>query len=209
MRRSTISTQPISIIRSPSFGSSPVVSVSRTICLFITGNALIRQQIRAFVLRVAGMALYPVPFHVVQRGELVEAPPQVLVLYRLLVGGAPAAPLPVEDPGRDSLLHVLRVGVEPHPARPLERLERPDHRRELHAVVRGGCFTSPQFLFLVVETQQRAPAAGAWIAAARPVAEYFHQVFSHCARARDHYRYFSGESGQAPGAARVPGATRG
>src|SRR5882724_11651250 len=97
MRRLRISTQPISMIRSPSLAFKPVVSVSRTICL-ARGYSFICQPIGSFVLRVPGVASHPVPFDVVQRRELVQAFPQIDVLDRLLVGGAPVAPLPVVHP---------------------------------------------------------------------------------------------------------------
>src|SRR5688572_23856785 len=117
MRRLRSSTQPISMMRSPSFGLSPVVSVSSKICLTCIpylipgcGAAPICQSVCPLVLRVAGVPPDPVPFYVVLRRELVQAAPQVLVLHRLLVGGAPAAPLPVEDPDGDALHHVERIG---------------------------------------------------------------------------------------------------
>src|SRR5687767_10768859 len=114
MARLRISTQPISMMRSPSLALRPVVSVSRTICLS-TWNAFVGETVRPFVLDVSGVALHPVPLDVVLRRQLVELAPQVGVLHRLLVGGAPAAPLPVVDPQRDALLHVLRIGVQAHP----------------------------------------------------------------------------------------------
>src|SRR5919201_3492143 len=128
MRRLRISTQPISMMRSPFFGSSPVVSVSRTTCLVIIGiprYSLVRQTVRPLVLGVAGVTSYPMPFYVVDRGELIKPAPQIVVLHRLFVSGAPAAALPVIDPRRDAFLHVKRIGVKPYTARALERFERP------------------------------------------------------------------------------------
>src|SRR2546427_1311992 len=106
MLRLRISTQPSSMTRSPSLGFNPVVSVSSTICLALIGYALVRQLVRALVLRVAGMTPHPVPFHIVQRRQLVEPLPQVDILERFLVRGAPAAALPVAHPFRDALQHV-------------------------------------------------------------------------------------------------------
>src|SRR5687768_15012002 len=121
MRRLRSSTQPISMMRSPSFGLSPVVSVSRKICLI--RYPFVGQAVCALVLRVARVSPYPVPFYVVLRRELVQAAPQVLVFHWLLVGGAPAAALPVEDPDGDALHHIERVGVELDPGGPLQGLE--------------------------------------------------------------------------------------
>src|SRR5438105_7496350 len=136
MLRLRISTQPISMMRSPSFGSRPVVSVSRTICLNCW-YSLVGEAVGPFVFRMARVPLHPVPFYRVARHRLVELAPEVLVFHRLLVRGAPAAALPAADPLRDSFHHVERVGVQAHPARTLERVERADHRGELHAVVGG------------------------------------------------------------------------
>src|SRR5262245_31269395 len=98
------------MMRSPSLALSPVVSVSRMICR--SGYPPVGQRIGALVLRMAGVSLHPVPFDVVPGGDRVELAPQVLVLHRLLVRGAPALPFPVVDPRGDALHHVDRVGVE-------------------------------------------------------------------------------------------------
>src|SRR5882762_11546863 len=82
-----------------------------------------------------GVALDPVPGDAVQPGETIELLPQVHVLHWFLVGGAPAAALPVRQPFADSLLHVLRIGVDLDPARGLEQFQRADDRGELHAIV--------------------------------------------------------------------------
>src|SRR5688572_27707626 len=98
MRRLSISTQPISMTRSPSFTFSPVVSVSRTICRItkipLRRYASIGKTVGALVLRMAGVALHPVPLDVVLLPQLVQLDPQVLVLHVLLVGGLPAVALP-------------------------------------------------------------------------------------------------------------------
>src|SRR4051812_5640719 len=125
MLRLRISTQPISMMRSPFLASSPVVSVSRTICrkgipsIPASGNSFICESVCPLVLGMAGVAFYPVPFYLVTRRRPVELAPEVLVFHRLLVRGAPAAALPARDPLRDALHHVERVGVEPHLARAL------------------------------------------------------------------------------------------
>src|SRR5688500_2106949 len=202
MLRPRTSTQPSSMMRSPSLGFSPVVSVSRTICL--RRYPPVGELVGPLVFRVPGMALHPVPLDCMRFGELVETPPQVDVLHGFTLGGEPAAPLPAMDPLRDALLHVLRVGVQAHPARALERLERADHRRELHAVVGGVGLAPPQLLFRAARAQQHAPAAGAGIAAAGAVAEDLHRILlSHSSCAT------SAGWGRARGAVRAPGATWG
>src|SRR5918995_2101169 len=163
MRRLRSSTQPISMMRSPSFGLSPVVSVSRTICL--TWYPPVGQAVCPLVFRVPCVALHPVPFYVVLGGKLVETPPQVLVFHRLLVGGTPAAALPVEDPDGNALHDVQRIGIELHSALPLQRLERADYGHELHPVIGGGRLAPEEFFFSSVRAQKRAPASRTGIAA--------------------------------------------
>src|SRR5580658_2573631 len=102
-----------------------------------------RQPVGAFVVLVAGVALYPAPVHLVTQARLVEAPPQVLVLDRALAHRAPAARLPERQPLGDAGLHVLAVGVQLDPAGALQRLQRLDGRGELHAVVGGGRLAAP------------------------------------------------------------------
>src|SRR5262247_3421408 len=100
------------MMRSPSFGLRPVVSVSRTICrkdppsIPACGDTSVGELVRPLVLRMAGVALHPMPLDLMLSPQLVELAPQVLVLHRLLVGGAPAAPLPAVDPGGDAVLDV-------------------------------------------------------------------------------------------------------
>src|SRR5581483_9722333 len=137
MRRLRISTQPISMMRSPSFALSPVVSVSRTICLVNFRYSPVGERVGSFVLRMAGVAFHPVPLYLMARRRGIELLPQVHVLHRLLVRGKPAAPLPRMQPLRDALHDVDRVRSELHPARPLERLQGADGGGQLHAVVRG------------------------------------------------------------------------
>ena len=62
------------------------------------------------------MALDPHPFDVVLTRRLVQAAPQVLVLYRLAVRSAPALALPGMYPAAYAQLDVLRVRVDPRPA---------------------------------------------------------------------------------------------
>src|SRR5690348_12610112 len=97
---------PSSMTRSPSEAFSPVVSVSSTtvrIGLPDRLDAEVREGVGALVLGVPRVPLYPVPGDAVGAGHAVKVLPQVDVLHRFLVGGAPAAPLPVGEPLADAL----------------------------------------------------------------------------------------------------------
>src|SRR6202023_4347030 len=95
--------------------------------------------------------------------------PEVDVLDRLLVRGAPAVLLPAMDPAGDALTDILAVGVEIDGARLLQGFERRDRRHQLHAVVGGMRLAALQFLFDIAEFQDRAPAARTGIARASAV----------------------------------------
>src|SRR5438552_7524565 len=115
MRRLRISTQPISMIRSPKPALRPVVSVSSTMLRIGASaqrfHAAVGERVSALVLRMPRVPPHPVPRDAVHAGEAIELPPQIHVFHRLLAGGAPAAALPVVQPLADALLDVLRVGV--------------------------------------------------------------------------------------------------
>src|SRR5512145_796666 len=200
-RRLRSSTQPISMMRSPSLGFNPVVSVSRTICF--SWYSSVGELVRPLVLRMPGVAAHPAPFYVVLRRELVEAPPQVLVLYRLFVRSAPAATLPVADPGRDALHDVKRIGVEPDAAAALQRLQRADRRHKLHAIVGRRRLAAPKLFLSAVVTQQHAPAARPGVPTASPVAVDLDEAFTH-----DGSCACVGIPAQARGAGPVPDAMR-
>ena len=95
--------------------------------------------------RIVRVALDPVPGDLWVRPPL-ELAPQVLVLHRLVVGGAPAAALPVGHPLRDALPHILRIGVEIDGAGALECVQALDRGPQLHAVVGGVCLAAGNFL---------------------------------------------------------------
>ena len=99
----------------------------------------------------------------------VEPLPQIDVLDRLLVGGAPAVLLPAVDPAGDAAAHIFAVGVEIDRARALQGFQRRDRRHQFHAVVGGVRLAAVQFLFVVAERQDRAPAARPRIAGAGAV----------------------------------------
>src|SRR5690349_5220461 len=123
-------------------------------------NPIARELIGALVLGMAGVALDPVPADLVRLQRGVETLPELDILHRLLVGGAPAVALPAVDPAGDALPDILAVGVEIDGARLLQRLERGDRRHQFHLVVGGVTLAAVQLFFLVAELQDRAPAAG-------------------------------------------------
>jgi hypothetical protein len=106
-----------------------------------------------------------------RRARRVEALPQLDILHRLLVGGAPAVLLPAVDPLGDAVAHVDAIGEEAHPARPLQRLQPLDGRHQLHAVVGGGRVAAGEFALAIADTKDRPPAARSGISAARAVGE--------------------------------------
>ena len=123
------------------------------------------------VFGMTGMPPHPDPADLVPRRRPIEPLPQIDVLDGLVVGGAPAAPLPVVDPFGDAVAQILAVAVEPYPATPFQRFEAHDRRQHLHAIV--GCMRlrSAQLLLDPAVAQDRGPAARARIAAAGAVGE--------------------------------------
>src|SRR3954451_12374648 len=91
--------------------------------------------IDAVVLGVAAMALDPAPVDSVRGRSLDQLLPQLGILDRLLIGGPPAVSLPVVDPSGDSVADVDAVGMQPDPARALQRFQPPDRGEQLHSVV--------------------------------------------------------------------------
>src|SRR5690242_9814503 len=129
------------------------------------------QRVGAVVLGVAAMAFHPGPVHAMRLGGSVEALPQLDVLDRLLVGGAPAVLLPAVYPPGGALEHVFAVGVELHHAGPLESLEARDRAHQLHLVVGRRRVAARQLLLALAHTKDGRPAAGARVAAAGAVGE--------------------------------------
>src|SRR5690606_34849882 len=147
-RRLTSSTQPISMMRWPSAGSRPVVSVSSTTCLKLPSSTspsypkhrvdrLVGDLVHPLVAGITGMPAHPAPLHLVAIAGRIQCLPQVLVLHRLAVGGFPAARLPHRQPFLDAGADIFRVGEQRGVHRPLERAQRLDGRGEFHAVVGG------------------------------------------------------------------------
>src|SRR4051794_16675288 len=134
-------------------------------------HALPREEIRLLVQDIAGMALPPVELDIVALQRRIEPPPQVLVLHGLLVGRAPAIPLPAVNPRGNAVLHILAVGVKVDGAAAAERLEPLDRRGELHAVVGGERLAAGERLAGIAPDQDGAPTARSGIAGAGAVGE--------------------------------------
>src|SRR5688500_9568487 len=96
-----------------------------------------RQLVDPLVLRMAVVALDPLPGDLVRRRRLDQLVPQVLIADRLLAGADPAFTLPALDPFGHSVDDIAAVGMDCHLARLDQRLEAADHRGHLHAVVGG------------------------------------------------------------------------
>src|SRR5947207_15908731 len=115
------------------------------------------------------MSRHPAPFDRVAGAELIEPLPEILILHRLAVGGAPAGRLPRRKPLRDPAPHVFGIGVETRLHRALQRLERANHRGELHAVVGRHGLGALELLLALARLEERPPAARPRIAAAGAV----------------------------------------
>ena len=81
------------------------------------------ELVGAVILRMAAMAFHPMPFDPVRRLRLDQPLPQLGILDRLPVGGAPAVPAPAVDPFGDAVADIDAVGVELHPAGAGQRLQ--------------------------------------------------------------------------------------
>jgi hypothetical protein len=136
-------------------------------CLSQSGGG---QLIGAFVVRVTGVTLDPVPLHLVRASCSVQAMPQVGVLDRLLASGLPAVALPPRQPLGDAVAYVGAVGVQLHDGGPGEALQRHDRCHQLHAVVGGlGRLAATDLLSARAVVQDRAPSAWSRITAAGTV----------------------------------------
>src|SRR5205814_6301906 len=85
---------------------------------------------------------------------------------------------------------------------PLQRLERPDDRHQLHAVIGRRGLAAPELLLLALVAQDDTPAAGTGVAPARAVGIDLHRFIPHggsCGCA--------GKPAPAPAAARARPAT--
>src|SRR5262245_28430748 len=148
-----------------------------------------------------GVTPNPMPLYLMSRRRLVQAPPEILVLHRFLVSRFPTLAFPGVDPLGNALLDVLRIGMEPDPARALERLEGADHRHELHAVVGRRRLAATGLFFLILVSKNKTPSSRPGIPPAGAVGKDFHELIAHgaCAFAATPARRPRG-GGRAPSA---------
>src|ERR1700674_1268526 len=121
------------------------------------------------------MAPHPAPLNAMLSCKLIETLPEIGVFHRLLVRGAPAFALPSVDPFGDSLLHILRVGIDDDRHGAFQTFERADYCGQLHTIVRGRRLATEQLLFLATVAQQGTPATRPGSAFAGTVGEDFHR----------------------------------
>src|SRR6266404_1657616 len=95
---------------------------------------------------MAGMPAHPFPVDDVAARGSVEPLPQIDVLYRLLVGGAPTAPLPAVDPLGDAVAQILAVAIKADAARSRKRFQPGDRSHQFHSVVGGIWVVAAKFL---------------------------------------------------------------
>src|SRR5579863_845946 len=129
------------------------------------------EPVGPLVFRMARMAAHPDPLDAVARLRRLQLLPEIDVLYRLVVRGAPAARFPAWQPLPNSISQVSAVGVKTHDGRLLERFQRTNRRRHFHPVVGGHGFAAHQLPLMLVPAHQHAPAAGTGIPAAGPIGE--------------------------------------
>src|SRR5215510_14046464 len=105
------------------------------------------------------MATHPVPAYLVRQNGGVKLLPEIGVLDRLLVGGAPAIALPAVNPLHDAVAQILAVGMEIDQARPIQGLQGRNRSQEFHAIIGGVRLAALELLLVVAEGKDRAPAA--------------------------------------------------
>ena len=139
-------------------------------------SAATRHPVTPLVLLVLVMPSDPVAVQAMRLTQLIEHPPELLVLHGAIALSTPSCLLPLVEPGVEPVDHVLAVRVDRHLARRRERLQPLDHRDELHPVVRRvGLATRAFTLGARAEiAQDEGPAPRTGVARARPVREELH-----------------------------------
>src|SRR3954447_10800570 len=125
---------------------------------------------------MSGMSFHPPPLDLMLVRQRFEALPQVDVLHRLLVRRAPAAPLPIVYPDADSLLHIERIGKQPHMTAAGQCSKAFDDCGELHAIVGRRRLAAMQLLNVSSEPEQYTPAPRPRIALACAVGKNFYHL---------------------------------
>ena len=127
-------------------------------------HALAGKLVGALIVVMADMAFDPMPADFVAVGRLLQPLPQLGILHRLPVRGAPAVLLPAFDPAGDAAAQIIGVGIELDVRRRFQRIERLDRGDELHAVIGGQLLAAFDLFAVRARFEDRAPAAGSRIA---------------------------------------------
>src|ERR1700692_3771948 len=141
----------------------------RTFAGYLHAGRSLRQLIAAIIVGVRGVALGPLPFHLVLRYLLVQLMPEILIRYRLLATGAPAVHFPLMNPLGDSMLDVVGIGHNLYFAGFLQCSQPFDGSFELHSIVGGLLFAAEDLALFAAIPEDAGPTAWAGIADARAV----------------------------------------
>src|SRR5580704_4160708 len=114
----------------------------RAFARYLHAGRSLRQLIAAIIVGVRGMALGPLPFHLVLRHLLVKLMPEILIRNRLLTAGAPAVHFPLMNPLGDSMLDVVGIGHNLYFAGFLQCSQAFDGSFELHSIIGGLLFAA-------------------------------------------------------------------
>src|SRR5579872_6521122 len=104
----------------------------------------------------------PYPVHFVQGIQLIEFHPEVGVAHRLMLS-PPVPLLPFENPLRDAVEYILRVGCDLHLTRFSQRQEALNRRHQFHPVVGGARIESEELLLCSAEPRHACPPPWAGI----------------------------------------------
>src|SRR5580704_8521019 len=104
----------------------------RAFARYLHAGRSLRQLIAAIIVGVRGMALGPLPFHLVLRHLLVQLMPEILIRDRFLAAGLPAVPFPLMNPLGDPMLDIVGVGHDLYFTRFLQCPQPFDGGFELH-----------------------------------------------------------------------------
>ena len=131
-----------------------------------------RELVAAFIVRMAGMTLYPLADDNVLLGQLIQLLPQIGVGQGVCLDLAlshPAILTPLVTPGSYPIQQVLTVGDQSDLAGLFEGSETLDNRLNLHPVAGGVLGASCSLHGMLTITDDEGPATTARIAVTRSV----------------------------------------
>ena len=139
-------------------------------------NTTIGQLVSAFIFRVSAVSPDPVPGDLVRLRGLVQAFPEIVILYRLPRGRLPAPFFPVWQPLRNTIPDIAGIRSQVYRARAFQAFQCFNGRHQLHTIVGSLRFTAGEFFFVVAVAQQGAPATGSGVAPAGAVSKNLHMA---------------------------------